>query len=82
MKKHDLIKKYKKGELQDLGYYGIDNSSAIIVVDFNEEYVFGYYGYQDVKAFFKSKTKLLKEGFSFKVDRLTINSKNVMRIKA
>lgn len=78
--KKELIKLYNEGTIKDFGYYNPSMFDAYIVVQFDEDYVFGYYTYNEKKDFFLVKTKILNEGFSFKVKGRTLNSNNFMRI--
>jgi hypothetical protein len=58
MSKKELIEAYKKGELHEIGSTHISNCAGIVLIEANEEFVFGYAQVMDSeKDFFKRKVE-------------------------
>lgn len=81
MTKKELIQKYNAGELKDNGYYNPSAYDVWMLVEWNDEFVFGYYQYSDhPKEFFKVKLKTLNDDYYFEVKQHYLKLSMFMRL--
>lgn len=50
-----FIKRYKSGELKEVASIGISNTMAVVIVEAESDYVFGYMPFEDEKHYFLSE---------------------------
>ena len=81
--KKDMIALYKDGKLKDSGYFNPSAFDVIMLVEWTDEFAFGYYQYQDGKKefFFRKMEYLIQSDTSyFKLQGRRHHLDNFMRI--
>lgn len=81
--KKELIKMYEEGTLKDSGYYNPSMWDVIMLVEWTEDVVFGFYQYQDGKKeyFFRKLDYAYKlDKHFFKLNGIRYHLDNFMRM--
>ena len=74
------VKQYEEGILKDVAYDATNHYYPTIIVELDDEQVFGYQSKTDgTKKFFLVKVKHLEEGASFRVGGKTYQLENFLR---
>jgi hypothetical protein len=55
--KKEFVNALAKGEAVDRAVYGLSNTSAVIACEWDEETMYGYHAYGDIKEPFKRKVE-------------------------
>lgn len=79
--KKELIDQYAKNIISDNAVYNPSAFDAYILVEWTDEWVFGYYQYQNnEKEFFKVKLKPLNDNYYFEVKQHYLKLSMFMRL--
>jgi hypothetical protein len=79
--KKELIEQYNAGILKNNGIYHPSAFDAYVLVEWNDEYVFGYYRYmENEREFFKVKLHALNDDYFFHVKNGYLKLSKFMRL--
>lgn len=83
MTKKELVEKYNKGEIKEIGENHITNTSGIYVCHIEygiDDKVFGYISDGEKKNFFFVKLKYLAEKIVFNIGKMRFNIDDFIRV--
>jgi cytochrome b involved in lipid metabolism len=82
LSKKELINQYNEGRLNDFAYYQLSAFNGLMIVDIDDENVFGYHQYMsDEKQFFKVKLYQNGKYTYIKIQNKVYDLDNFMRIR-